>query len=44
MRDVALAVAIAVATAAYDRGLATKPRPTNLAAAAAGAMYTPQYA
>jgi malate dehydrogenase (oxaloacetate-decarboxylating)(NADP+) len=43
MRDVALVVAIAVATVAYDRGLATKPRPADLAAAAAGAMYTPQY-
>jgi hypothetical protein len=37
--DVALAVA-AVATAAYDRGLATKPRPADLAATAADAMYT----
>jgi malate dehydrogenase (oxaloacetate-decarboxylating)(NADP+) len=44
MRDVALAVATAVATAAYDRGLATKPRPADLAAAVAGAMYTPRYA
>jgi malate dehydrogenase (oxaloacetate-decarboxylating)(NADP+) len=44
MRDAALAVAAAVATAAYDRGLATKPRPADLATAAAGAMYTPRYA
>jgi malate dehydrogenase (oxaloacetate-decarboxylating)(NADP+) len=44
MRDGALAVAAAVATAAYDRGLATKPRPADLAAAVASAMYTPQYA
>jgi malate dehydrogenase (oxaloacetate-decarboxylating)(NADP+) len=44
MRDVALAVATAVATAAYDRGLATTPRPADLAAAAAGAMYMPRYA
>ena len=44
IREVALAVATAVADAAYDRGLATKPRPADLAAAAAGAMYVPQYA
>jgi malate dehydrogenase (oxaloacetate-decarboxylating)(NADP+) len=43
MRDVALAVATAVAGVAYDRGLATKPRPADLAAAVAGAMYNPQY-
>jgi hypothetical protein len=44
MRDMALDVATAVATAAYDRGLATKPRPADLAAVAADAMYTPRYA
>jgi malate dehydrogenase (oxaloacetate-decarboxylating)(NADP+) len=43
MREVALAVATAVATVVYDRGLATKPRPADLAAAVAGAMYNPQY-
>jgi malate dehydrogenase (oxaloacetate-decarboxylating)(NADP+) len=43
MRDVALAVATAVATVAYDRGLATKPRPADLAATVAEAMYTPTY-
>ena len=43
MRDVARAVATAVAGAAYERGLATKPRPADLAAAVAGAMYTPEY-
>jgi malate dehydrogenase (oxaloacetate-decarboxylating)(NADP+) len=44
MRDVALAVATAVATGAYDRGLATKPRPADLASMVADAMYTPRYA
>jgi malate dehydrogenase (oxaloacetate-decarboxylating)(NADP+) len=43
MRDVALAVATAVATAAYDCGLATHPRPAGVREAAARAMYTPQY-
>jgi malate dehydrogenase (oxaloacetate-decarboxylating)(NADP+) len=43
MRDVALTVATAVATVAYDRGLATKPRPADLAGMAADAMYTPRY-
>jgi malate dehydrogenase (oxaloacetate-decarboxylating)(NADP+) len=43
MRDVALAVATAVATVAYDRGLAANPQPVDLAAATAGSMYTPQY-
>jgi malate dehydrogenase (oxaloacetate-decarboxylating)(NADP+) len=43
MRDVALAVATAVARVAYDRGLATKPRPADVAVAAARAMYAPTY-
>jgi malate dehydrogenase (oxaloacetate-decarboxylating)(NADP+) len=43
IRDVALAVAAAVATAAYDRGPATRPRPTDVAAAAGRAMYIPRY-
>jgi malate dehydrogenase (oxaloacetate-decarboxylating)(NADP+) len=43
IRDVALAVAIAVAHAAHERGLATMPRPADLAAAAAGARYIPRY-
>ena len=43
-RALATQVTAAVATAAYDRGLATKPRPADLAAAAADAMYTPRYA
>jgi malate dehydrogenase (oxaloacetate-decarboxylating)(NADP+) len=44
IRDVSLAVATAVADAAHERGLATKPRPPDQAAAAAEAMYIPQYA
>jgi malate dehydrogenase (oxaloacetate-decarboxylating)(NADP+) len=44
IRDVARAVATAVATVAYDRGLTTKPRPTDLAAVVADAMYVPRYA
>ena len=44
LRDVALAVATAVTRAAYENGLATKPRPADLTAAAAGAMYLPRYA
>jgi malate dehydrogenase (oxaloacetate-decarboxylating)(NADP+) len=43
LREVAVAVAASVATVAYDQGLATKPRPADLTAAAAQAMYTPQY-
>lgn len=43
IRDVALAVATAVADAAYERALATHPRPADLAGAAAGAMYVPRY-
>jgi malate dehydrogenase (oxaloacetate-decarboxylating)(NADP+) len=43
MREVAAAVAAAVAAVAYERGYATKPRPRNLRAAAAGAMYVPRY-
>jgi malate dehydrogenase (oxaloacetate-decarboxylating)(NADP+) len=43
LREVAFAVAAAVATVAYGQGLATKPRPADLTAAAAHAMYIPQY-
>jgi malate dehydrogenase (oxaloacetate-decarboxylating)(NADP+) len=43
MREVAHAVATAVATVAYDQGLATKPRPVDMSAATACAMYTPAY-
>jgi malate dehydrogenase (oxaloacetate-decarboxylating)(NADP+) len=43
IRDVALAVATAVVDAACECGLATKPRPADVAAAVAGAMYVPRY-
>jgi malate dehydrogenase (oxaloacetate-decarboxylating)(NADP+) len=43
MREVAAAVATAVATVAYDRGLATTPRPADVAAAITAAMYVPRY-
>jgi malate dehydrogenase (oxaloacetate-decarboxylating)(NADP+) len=44
MRDVAAAVATAVATTAYEQDLATKPRPVDLAASIRAAMYRPAYA
>jgi len=44
MRDVAHAVAVAVANVAFDQGLATKPKPEDLPAAIAQAMYRPAYA
>ncbi|MBI4205232.1 MAG: NAD-dependent malic enzyme [Betaproteobacteria bacterium] len=44
MREVAAAVAAAVAGIAYEQGHATKPQPRNLHAEATGAMYTPRYA
>ena len=43
MREVAHAVAAAVATVAHEQGLAAKPRPMDISAATARAMYTPQY-
>jgi malate dehydrogenase (oxaloacetate-decarboxylating)(NADP+) len=43
MREVATAVAAAVAGVAFDQGLATKPRPADLPAAARAAMYRPEY-
>jgi malate dehydrogenase (oxaloacetate-decarboxylating)(NADP+) len=43
MRDVALAVSVAVAEVAYQQGMATTPRPADLAAAAVRAAYSPQY-
>ena len=43
MRDVARAVAAAVASVAYDEGLATAPRPAELAAEVTRAMYWPEY-
>jgi malate dehydrogenase (oxaloacetate-decarboxylating)(NADP+) len=44
MREVAAAVAVAVAATAYEQGHATHPRPTDLAAEAARFMYVPHYA
>jgi malate dehydrogenase (oxaloacetate-decarboxylating)(NADP+) len=43
MRDVAAAVAAAVANLAYEQGNATGVRPADLAAEAARFMYVPQY-
>jgi malate dehydrogenase (oxaloacetate-decarboxylating)(NADP+) len=44
MREVALEVAAAVARCAYEQDLAGKPMPADLRAAAAAAMYRPEYA
>jgi len=44
MRDVAAAVATAVATVAFEQGLATRPRPQRLADAIRAGMYQPVYA
>jgi malate dehydrogenase (oxaloacetate-decarboxylating)(NADP+) len=44
MREVAVAVSVAVAEVAYEQGLATNPRPANLAVEAAHFMYVPKYA
>ena len=44
MREVAAAVSVAVAEVAYEQGLATNPRPANLAVEAAHFMYVPEYA
>ena len=44
MREVAVAVATAVAGVAWDAGLTKKPRPADLRAAIASAMYQPAYA
>jgi malate dehydrogenase (oxaloacetate-decarboxylating)(NADP+) len=44
MREVALEVALAVARTVYEQGLAARARPADLRAAAAAAMYRPQYA
>jgi len=43
LRDVAAAVAAAVAQVAFTGGVATKPRPDSLTAAIAQAMYRPEY-
>lgn len=43
IRDVSKAIAVEVARIAYDRGLARAPRPDDLHAAVANAMYEPVY-
>jgi malate dehydrogenase (oxaloacetate-decarboxylating)(NADP+) len=43
MRDVAARVAAEVARVAYERGIATRPRPHDLRTAAKRAMYWPSY-
>jgi malate dehydrogenase (oxaloacetate-decarboxylating)(NADP+) len=43
LRQVAMAVAQAVAVCAWDEGLARQPRPADVAAAIASLMYTPRY-
>jgi malate dehydrogenase (oxaloacetate-decarboxylating)(NADP+) len=43
IRDVSAYIAAATAQVAYDRGLATVPKPDDLVAAAKAAMYEPKY-
>jgi malic enzyme len=43
MREVALAVAVAVAGVAYEQDLATNRRPSDVTAAVQRNMYSPQY-
>ena len=43
IREVSAYIAAATAQVAYDRGLATVPRPVDLVAAARAAMYEPMY-
>lgn len=43
IREVSRAIAVEVARIAYDRGLARAPRPDDLDAAVAAAMYEPVY-
>jgi malate dehydrogenase (oxaloacetate-decarboxylating)(NADP+) len=43
IRDVSKAIAVEVARLAYERGLARAPRPDDLEAAVAAAMYEPVY-
>jgi hypothetical protein len=44
MRDVAVAVATAVASVAYEQGLAAVPVPRDIAAEAERQMWVPSYA
>jgi malate dehydrogenase (oxaloacetate-decarboxylating)(NADP+) len=43
IREVSATIAAATAQVAYDRGLATVPRPADLVVAARAAMYEPRY-
>ena len=43
IREVSAHIAVAVARVAYDRGLATVPKPADLLEAAKAAMYEPMY-
>ncbi len=43
IREVSAVIAVAVAQVAYDRGLATVPKPADLLEAAKAAMYEPMY-
>jgi len=43
IRAVSAAIAVAVAEVAYRRGLATQPRPDDLAAHIRAQMYEPRY-
>ena len=43
VREVSLKIAVAVATAAFDAGLAAVPRPTDLAADISARMFKPVY-
>ncbi len=43
IRDVSLAVAVAVADLAYTRGIASRPKPTDLQGYIEGLMYEPEY-
>ena len=43
IREVSATIAAAVAEVAYQRGLATKPRPEDLAAHIKSLMYEPKY-
>lgn len=43
IREVSAAIAVAVARVAYERGLATRPRPDDLLAHVQAQMYVPRY-
>jgi malate dehydrogenase (oxaloacetate-decarboxylating)(NADP+) len=43
IREISVAIAVAVARCAYDAGLAPRPAPSDLEATVRSLMYTPQY-